>query len=162
MNTVKQRLFLLFCRETRPQLISSFWADPDSFDFGSEENPHPLKEEFQRWLDTKRQITRGELLEGTWEIQDYYKRRYIVNFFPDNTYLERELREHNFCICGKWELGYQGVPRLTLDSIEVDIVASIDGNTYSAVQIVDNEPHDYLKITHRLERLPIPLSIQAA
>jgi hypothetical protein len=162
MNLVDERLFLLFCRETRPQLISEFWADPAALDMSSRQEADPLRADYEAWLATKRQITLKELLQGTWELQDYYKRRYIINFFPDNTYLERELREHNFCMRGKWEMDYHGVPRLKLGSIELDIVADMEGDTYSAVQIVDNEPHDYLRITHRFERSPIPFSIKAA
>lgn len=157
MDSVDQRLFLLFCREKRPELISSFWADPDSFDISSKQESDPMRMECKDWLRTKRQIPLDELMEGTWELRDYYKRLYIVNFSPDNTFLERGIRDHSFCWGGKWEWN-DGIPRMKFGSIELDIVANKDGD-YSGVQIVDDYPHDYLKITHNSKRMPIPLSL---
>ncbi|HEU5377506.1 MAG TPA: phycobilisome rod-core linker polypeptide [Ktedonobacteraceae bacterium] len=128
------RNIALFGYEMREGKSSPLWTNPSTFS---------LDEEYTPWLNTKREISRGELIGQTWVKTSNPEHTFIVHFF-DGGFSEYALSDPARQWQGSWEL-LDGKLRMRVNKYELDILANRERLIYSGIEFAQDEqkPHSY-------------------
>lgn len=140
------RAYSLFGYETDGEQQSALWAAPSEFHQIAMEKGASFYEEYQRWLETRRQFVLGEIANNRFVKVAAYGNQFLIQLHEDGTLTERKLFsfDENEHWGGNWRL-VDGALRLNIGRYELDIIAGKNG-IHSGVEDEDGNRYAYFKV----------------
>lgn len=150
MNDIKDNLIRIFSIETgQGGRGSILWTNPQYLYQPDGLAGNLLFEEFEKWKNTKCEISFREVVKSKWIKIGDHGLTFIVRFYDNGSCREYNIFENEISWMGSWKIT-NGILIMTVKNCDLYIITNRLGIIHSGIEIdkEKNEPVAYYKIIH--------------